>query len=228
MAQIRTTFALGAAAAALVVGSATAATAAGTGIHSGSATGPLFSGNVKGSLLGTATVSTSLGGGSCNQSTMLGSVNSDGTNLKIASASFTNNPGPACPGGGGTVAVTAQNLPWTGGNVTYDASHTGGRDATVTIAGFKVRADASILGGITCYYGGSVTGNGYNANNANRPDTTVAQAQIKLSNATVNKISSGSNFLCPSTATVTAAYQLQGESSPGSGSYSLQLWVAAS
>ncbi|MCP2338762.1 hypothetical protein [Actinomadura rupiterrae] len=228
MAQIRKSFMLAAAAAALVVGSATAATAAGTGIHSGSATGPLFGGNVKGSLLGTATVSTSVGGGSCNQSTMLGSVHSDGTALTINSATFTNNPGPACPGGGGTVTVTAQSLPWSGGNVTYDGAHTGGRDATVTIAGFKVRADASIFGGITCYYGGSVTANGYNPNNPNRPDTTVAQAQIKLANATINKISTGSNFLCPSTATVTAAYQLQGESSPGSGNYSLQLWVAAS
>lgn len=225
MAQIRKSLTMSAVAAALVVGSATASTAAGTGIHAGSATGPLFSGNVKASLLGTATVTTSLGGGSCNQSTMMGSVNSGGAG-SITSASFTNNPGPACPGGGGTVAVTAQGLPWTA-TVAYDGAHTGGRDGTLTLAGFKVQAVASILGGITCYYGGTVTANGYNADNANRPDTTVAQAQVKLNNVSISKLSGG-NFLCPATATVTSAYQLVGESSPGSGSYTTQLWVEAS
>ncbi|RMI47091.1 hypothetical protein EBO15_04150 [Actinomadura harenae] len=218
---------MGAAAVALVAGSATAASAAGTGIHSGSATGPLFTGNVQASLLGTASVTTSLGGGSCNQSTMTGSVNSDGTGVKITGASFTNNPGPSCPGGGGSVAVSAQGLPWTGGNVTYDSAHTGGRDASMTIAGFKVKAVASILGGITCYYGGSVTANGFNADNASRPVTTVSQAEIQLNNVTVN-VQSGGSFLCPSTATVSATYQLLGESSPGSGTYNQQLWVESS
>ncbi|WP_147341459.1 hypothetical protein [Actinomadura logoneensis] len=225
MAQTRKIFAMGAAAAALAIGSATAATAAGTAIHSGSATGPLFSGNVKASLLGTASVTTSLGGGSCNQSTMTGSVNSAGSG-SISAASFTNNPGPACPGGGGTVAVTALNLPW-GATVAYDPNHTGGRDGTLTMTNFKVKAVASILGGITCYYGGTAVANGYNPNNASRPDTTVNQAQIKLNNVSI-PVQSGGSFLCPSTATVTAAYQLLGESSPGSGSYTTQLWVAAS
>ncbi|MEV5571394.1 hypothetical protein AB0L06_15195 [Spirillospora sp. NPDC052269] len=225
MAQIRKSFAMGAAAAALVVGSATAASAAGVGIHAGSATGPLFSGNVKASLLGTASVTTSLGGGSCNQSTMSGSVTSGGSG-SITSATFTNSPGPACPGGGGTVAVTSQSLPWAA-TAAYDSAHTGGRDGTLTIAGFKVKAVASILGGITCYYGGTVTADGYNPNNASRPDTTVNQAQLKLNNVTV-PVASGGSFLCPSTATVTAAYQLLGESSPGSGSYTTQLWIEAS
>ncbi|MFC6881159.1 MULTISPECIES: hypothetical protein [Actinomadura] len=214
MVRTRQALTLGAAALAAVALAATPASAAGTVIHKGGPTGDPYTGKVRASLLGTASVTTSLGSGTCNRSTMDGSVNSDGTGLTITSASFTNDPGPACPGGGGTVAVTTEALPWSGGSVAYDSSHTGDRDAAVTIAGFKVKAVASVLGGITCYYGGSLTASGYNPDNPNRPDPKVAEAQVKVDGAKVAK-QSGSNFLCPGDATVTSAYRLQGETSPG-------------
>ncbi|MBW8483508.1 hypothetical protein [Actinomadura parmotrematis] len=226
MAHIRQSIAVGTALLAPLAVLAPAADAATTTIRRGTATAAAYSGSVRASLLGTASVSTSIGTGSCNQSTLTGSIQSNGTALSITAASITNNPGPACPGTGGTIAVTTQNLPWTGGSVVYDSAHTGGRDAAVTIAGFKVKAVASILGGITCYYGGSLTANGYNPDNAARPNTSVAQAEVGVNGATVSK-QSGSSFLCPSTATVTATYQLQGETTAGSGVFDQKLYVTS-
>ncbi|WP_067817135.1 hypothetical protein [Actinomadura kijaniata] len=225
MARIRQSVLASAVALATVALVAPPASAATTTIRKGSATAAPYAGNVRASLLGNATVSTSLGGGSCNRSTMTGSVNSDGTGMTITQAAFTNDPGPACPGDTGSVTVTTQNLPWSGGSVVYDAAHTGGRDAVVTIANFRVRAVASILGGITCYYGGNLVANGYNPDNPNRPVTSVAQAQVGVNNATVARQSGGS-FLCPSTATVTATYTLQGETAPGT--FNQTLYVTGS
>ncbi|MFI6516391.1 hypothetical protein ACIBF1_12600 [Spirillospora sp. NPDC050679] len=230
MAQFRQRAVLGAtaltASLATVALTALPASAATTTVRKGTATAAPYSGNVRATLLGTATVSTSLGGGSCNRATLNGAIQSNGTGLNVSAASIYNDPGPACPGGGGTVTVTTQGLPWTGGSVVYDAAHTGGRDAAVTIAGFKVKAVASILGGITCYYGGNLTANGYNPDNPSRPDPSVAQAQVGVSNAVVNRQSGGS-FLCPSTASVTVAYALQGETTAGSGTFDQKLYVTS-
>ncbi|MQY02706.1 hypothetical protein [Actinomadura macrotermitis] len=222
MAHFRQAVVLGAAALTALAVAAPPASAATTTIRKGSAAAAPYSGNVRASLLGTASVTTSLGSGTCNSSTMSGSIQSNGSALNITAASFTNVPGPACPGGGGTVTVTTLNLPWTGGSVVYDSAHTANRDAAVTIAGFKVKAVASILGGITCYFGGNLTANGYNPDNPNRPNTSVAAAEVGVNGATVSK-QSGSNFLCPATATVTATYQLQGETTAGN--YNQQLYV---
>lgn len=195
--------------AAAVVGlGATAAVAGTTTIHSGSASGPAYSGSVTASLLGTATVSTSIGSGSCNQSTMQGTINSNGTGLSISSATFNSNGGPCT--GSASATITAQHLPWSGGNVTY-APVSGGRDTTLTIANFSVQAVVNVFGGVSCTYGGTLTANGYNPNNPNRPVTSNNQAQASISGATVNK--TGGSFLCPSTATVTATYQLTGAGS---------------
>lgn len=168
----------------------------------------LFAGNVQATLLGTATVSTSAGGGSCTSSTLNGTLAAGG-GLTVNSASF-----GSCSG----ATVTAQNLPWTGGNITY-APVAGGRDGTATINGFRIKAVTTILGAsVTCIYGGNVTANAYNGTNAARPVTSNTEFQIYLNGASASK-QSGSSFLCPSTASVTAVYQLLGESSPGSGSY---------
>jgi hypothetical protein len=114
------------------------------------------------------------------------------------------------------VTVTATNLPWSGGSVVYGPVD-GGQDGTITVANFSV--SATILGSITCNYSGTLTGAGYNPDNAGRPDTSVAQAQAKIDAASVS-LASGSSFLCPSTATVTAAYQLVGSGGE-------QLWASA-
>lgn len=223
MARIRQALVLGTATAAVLAVAAPPASAATTTIRAGSATAAAYSGNVQADLLGTATVSSSLGGGTCDESTMTGSIQSDGTGLTINSASFSGAGGGPCAGATSST-ITTENLPWTGGNVTYDPNHMGGRDATVTIANFRVRAVVNFFGGITCIYGGSLTANGYNGDNANRPDTSNGEAQVGVNNATVNR-QSGSNFFCPSTAQVTAIYQLRGESTPGSGTFDQSLYV---
>jgi len=224
VARVRKLVTVGAAVVAAAALAAPPASAATTTIRKGSATADPYSGNVQASLLGTAEVSTSLGGGSCNQSTMTGTAGSDGTNLNISAATFANDPGPGCPGGGGTVTVTTENLPWSGGSAVFDGSHAGGRDAVITIAGFRVKAVASILGGITCYYGGSLTADGFNPDNPGRTDTSVAEAQVSVKNATVQK-QDGGNFLCPATATVTANYKLLGETTAGSGTFDQTLYI---
>lgn len=199
-----------AAACALAVPAVSAVSAASTQItrYPG---GGLYSGPVQAQLLGTATVSTSLGNGTCSQSTMTGSINSDGTGLAVTSATFGGPNGTGCSGDV-SATITAQNLPWTGGSVVYAPSGT--RDGTVTIANFRVRAVVQIFGGITCTYGGNLTANGYNPDNPNRPFPAVAHAQAGVNGAVVNKVSP-SGLLCPGTATVTATYALVGQGGTG-------------
>ncbi|WP_286990381.1 hypothetical protein [Thermomonospora sp. CIF 1] len=163
--------------------------------------GTPYSGGVKAELLGTATVTSSLGSATCNESVMNGTINSDGSNLTITSASFSNSGGNCT--GIISSAITTENLPWTGGNATYNPV-AGGRDGTVTIANF--RAKATLILGITCTYGGNLTANAYNPNNPNRPVPGVNEAQVSVSGATINKVSGG--ILCPSSATVSATYKL--------------------
>lgn len=193
------------------------ASAATTTIRKGTATAAPYSGKVQVSLIGTASVSTSYGSGTCNQSELSGSIASDGTGLSIGAATFTNNPGPDCPSSNNTAsAVTAENLPWSGGNAAF-APVAGGRDGTVTVANFRAKTvlkNVPVLGSITCFYGGSITIDAFNPDNPNRPDTSLNVAQVKATNLTLNR-ASGGNAFCPTTATATATYALHGESAPG-------------
>jgi len=222
--KIRTLAAFTAVTAATLFAAVPSASAATTTIHQTDAAGAPYGGNVQALLLGSATVTTSLGSGTCTSSEMLGSINSDGTGLSISAASFSSPPSTGCSGSISSTITTV--VPWTGGNVTY-APEEGGRDSTVTIANFRVKAVVNIFGGITCIYGGSITANGWNGDNPTRPDTTNSEAQAGLSGATVNKVNSGSNWLCPSTATVSGTYQLKGESTPSSGVYDQSLYVTS-
>jgi hypothetical protein len=222
VARLRQTAIIGTAAVAVLAAGLAPAYAAGTTIRQGSATAGAYSGNVQASLLGTATVSTSIGSGSCSESTMTGSINSDGSGLAISSASFSGEGGGDCSGSVSSTIET-QNLPWTGGDVTYDSGHTNGRDATVTIRNFSVKATVNIFGGITCEFGGTLTADGFNGDNASRPDTGSSDAQVGVQNAQVSK--SGGSWLCPGTATVSATYALRGETTAGSGTYDQPLYV---
>ncbi|WP_433463588.1 hypothetical protein [Spirillospora sp. CA-128828] len=208
MSRIRTLAVVGAASASALALMISPASAAGTSIHSGSISGPLYSGGVTATNLGNVTVTTSLSNATCTSAVQSGTVNSDGTNLNVTSASFS-----GCTSSLGSVTVTAQSLPWTGGSVVY-APVSGGRDGTITVGNFTVGATVF---GISCVYSGTLTGNGYNPDNPNRPNT-VAQAQAQISNGTVNK-KSGSG-LCPATATVNATYQLVGANGE-------QLWASS-
>ncbi|MFD0686648.1 hypothetical protein [Actinomadura fibrosa] len=225
MARIRQTAAVGTAVLAVLAVGTVPASAATTTIRKGSAAAAPYTGNVRASLLGSATVSSSIGSGSCNESTMTGAIQSNGTGLNVSSASFTSNGGGPCTGTT-TATITAQNLPWSGGSVVFDSAHTGNRDAAVTIANFRVKAVVNLLGGITCIFGGNLTANGYNPTNPNRPVTGNNQAQVGVNGATVSK-QSGSNIFCPSTATVTATYQLLGETVAGSGTFNQTLFVTS-
>ncbi|MBE1535006.1 hypothetical protein [Actinomadura algeriensis] len=222
MARIRQTAVIGTAALAVLALGAAPASAATTTVRAGSATAAPYAGDVKASLLGVATVSTVIGNGSCDESTMTGSVNSDGTNLTIDDATFSGAGGGPCTGTTSST-ITVQNLPWTGGSVAYDPNGTNGRDASVTIANFRVQAVVDLFGGITCVFGGNLTADGFNGNNPDRPDTTSGEAQVGVDGATVSK--QGGSWLCPSTATVTATYELLGESTPGSGTFDQSLYV---
>ncbi|GAB2830242.1 hypothetical protein GCM10022221_31200 [Actinocorallia aurea] len=159
-----------------------------------------YSGNVQGGLVGSASVTTSLGGGTCTSSTLGGTVTSGGA-LTISTASFAN-----C----GDTTVTAQNLPWTGGSFDNTTAVPGGREGTVTIGGFRVRAVVSVFS-ITCIYAGTVVADG---NNNADLDVTINQSLAKQS---------GSSFLCPGTASVTAAYTIRGETTAGSGTFNQAL-----
>lgn len=168
----------------------------------------LFVGNVQASLLGTASVTTSAGSGSCASSTLSG-ILAPGGGLTILAASFS-----SCSG----ATVSAEALPWANGNITHTTAIPGGRDGTATINGFRVRAVVSVLGiNFTCTYGGSLTADAYNGDNPARPVGSNDEFQIALNNASASRVSGG--FPCPSTASVTATYQILGESSPGSGVY---------
>jgi hypothetical protein len=227
MAQIRRLAVVGVSSLAALTMVASTASAATTTIRRGTAAAAAYSGNIQASLLGNATVSSSIGSGSCSQSTMLGSVQSNGTSLSISSATFTGAGGGSCSGSVSST-ITAQNLPWSGGNVTFTSAATsGGPNGTVTISNFRVKAVVNIFGGITCIFGGNLTANAYNPDNTSRPDTSVSEAQAYVNGATVTKVSSGSSFLCPSTATVTANYKLQGETTAGSGVYNQTLYITS-
>lgn len=179
-----------------------------TTIHSGSIDGPAYAGGVVATNLGNISVVTSLSNASCTSAVQTGTIDSDGTNLNVTAATFS-----GCTSSLGSVTVTASGLPWTGGSVVYSPV-AGGADGTLTVANFTVGATVF---GISCVYKGTLTGNGYNADNPNRPDTSVDQAEAQIVNGVVNKLSG--SFLCPSTATVNAAYQLVGSGGE-------QLWAS--
>ncbi|MGH3736079.1 MAG: hypothetical protein ACRDT6_10735 [Micromonosporaceae bacterium] len=216
-----------AAVATLTLAMASGAMAASTTIRKGSATADPYGGNVRGSLI-SATAGFSGGGLSvtCNQSTIEGSVNSDGTAMTVTTVSFsdTRTSDGRCPNSaGGSTSITALNLPYTGGNVTY-APVSGGQDGTMTIAGILVKAvNSTLLGTFTCHYtgtgaGGSGTGPLYNPDNPNRPVTTVAEGQFNANGISAVKVNTAeypSSGSCPSSGTLSGAYQLQGETSPG-------------
>ncbi|MWA07369.1 hypothetical protein F8568_045005 [Actinomadura sp. LD22] len=215
MSLIRNLAVMGAASASVLALAVSPASAATTHIHSGSITGPDFSGAVVATNLGSISVQTSLSNATCTSAVQNGTIESDGTDLTVTSATFS-----GCTSDLGSVTVTAQNLPWNGGSVTYtreESDPPGGPDGTLTVANYTVGAKVSFF---NCIYSGTLTGNGYNPDNPDRPDPSVNQAQAEIVNGVVSK-TSDSFFLCPDKATVNAAYQLVGSGGE-------QLWAYSS
>lgn len=176
------------------------------------ATNNLYAGNARATLIQNLVIS---GGGNttCTASTLNGTIDSDGNPLSITAATITGCSGTAS-------AITAQGLPWSNGTVVYSPASPG-RDGAVNLNGFSVRATVF---GVNCTYGANVAANGFNGNNANRPVTTNNEAQVNLAGITIPR--TAGIFLCPSSATITqGAYQLTGETSPGSGAFTNSLYV---
>jgi hypothetical protein len=232
MKHIRSLTAVGVVAAtafALVVPSASAST---TTVRRTNATGAAYSGNVQATLIQPVVTTTSLGSATCDTGTIDATVASTGANLNVSVYSFHNGSTPTtCPNSaGGTSTTTPVGLPWNGGNVTY-APVSGGHDGTFTVNSLQVTSITSgWFGSITCTYqgsgtGGAVTMDYYNPDNANRPVTTISQAEAKANGVTLNKVSG--SFLCPSTATYSAAFQILGETTAGSGVYNQKLYLTS-
>ncbi|WP_289009671.1 hypothetical protein, partial [uncultured Thermomonospora sp.] len=85
------------------------------------------------------------------------------------------------------------------------------------------------LGTFTCYYGlnssiTSLTFDLYNPTNPNRPDTSVNEAQAKMQNATLARLS-GSNALCPTTGTASGYGTVKGETVANSGVFDQTLYA---
>ncbi|WP_034274749.1 hypothetical protein [Haloechinothrix halophila] len=211
------------------------AAAGSTTIHRDSATGDPYSGAVHGDLISAAVeFESSAGNATCDQSTLDGSVNSDGTDADIADASYSDSSASdgSCPNDqGGRTTITPTDLPWSGGNVTY-APETGGQDGTITINNVSAEVDSTNSWGmqITCHFVGagandSVTGSVYNPDNANRPVSSVDEAQAELSQVELT-LTSG-DLGCPSSATMTATYSILGETESGSGTFDQTLYITS-
>ncbi|GAA3441176.1 hypothetical protein [Planomonospora venezuelensis] len=218
-------------AAAASILAAAPAWAATTTIHRDNAAGAAYAGKVRATLIAPVSVSTSLGTATCNTGNIDAAIQSDGTALNVSGFSFSNSPGPACPNSaGGQSTVSAVGLPWNGGNVTYGAV-SGGRDATLTLTNVRVSSvTTGWFGTITCVYRGSgasdsIVLDGFNADNAARPDPSVDQAQARAVNSGLSKVSG--SFLCPGTARYSATFQLLGETVAGSGVYDQKLHITS-
>lgn len=230
--SLRTVLTTTAAALAVSAFTMTAAVASTTTIHRDSATGAAYSGNLHGDLISSvAKFESSAGNGTCNRSTLDGSINSDGTNGVLTGLAFsdTSTSTGACPNDqGGTFKITAQNLPWSGSTVTY-APVAGGADGTATLANIQVRVDATTtLGNLTCYFAGagtnrSVSGKVFNPDNAARPVASLAQAQAQIDRARVVRTSG--SLGCPSEAFLTGTYTVMGETAAGSGVFDETLYL---
>lgn len=194
-----------------------AAAASATTIREGSATGSPYTGSVSGSQLGNSTFESSFVNVTCTGSSLAGDVTDSNGTGDIDSASWS-----GCTTNiGGTCTVTANNLSWPvkvtkvngqSWNGTFKASSV---SATVACSGTSV-------GSFTCTYrgsgnGDSVTGDAYNPDNANRPNST-SDAQVNFVDEGLSK--TGGSFACSSSATWTALYKINGAGNA-------DLWVTA-
>ncbi|MGI8334469.1 hypothetical protein ACRYCC_31345 [Actinomadura scrupuli] len=213
---------------ALVSPSASAAT---TTVHAGDAAGVAYAGNVRATLTSPLVSTTALGSATCDTGTVDATVQSDGSALDVSVWDFHNGSTTTCPSSvGGEANVGAVGLPWNGGSIAY-APAAGGRDGTFTVNNFKGNGGATgWFGTINCTYRGTGPGNSitldfYNPDNPNRPETALAQAQLKANNVRLTK-DSGS-FLCPGTVTYNGNFQVVGETTAGSGSYDQTLYLTS-
>ncbi|MEO3783979.1 hypothetical protein ABGB12_11645 [Actinocorallia sp. B10E7] len=160
------------------------ATAAAAALAIASPASAWTGGAITANLSSPLTVNSSIGTATCTSSTLNGSVTADEV-LTVSSASI-----GGCTGTF-SISVTPTNLPWGG---TLGAN-------SVSITGFQVSANVGVFGGITCIYGGSLNGS---------VTGSAPTLQASFSNVTVNKVSSGSHWFCPGSATISGGYTITG------------------
>ncbi|MBW8481687.1 hypothetical protein [Actinomadura parmotrematis] len=208
---------MAASAAAVAVAASPAAAAPPTVIHVNNAAGAAYSGSVRLTLTSPVSVTTSLGTASCNRGNIDGTTTSSGA-LTVSAYNFYNDPGPACTNSaGGSSTTTPVGLPWTGGDINWTGSA-----GTLRINNMQVTSTSStIFGNIVCNYRGSGTGNSITMAVTN--STASTQLKATATNISLTKVSSGSNILCPSTATYSAGFDVNGLAS---GVYNVKLFLS--
>lgn len=185
--------------AALTGAAALALTAMGTPAHAATqivGVDGTYGGDVRATLTSNLVISTTLlGTTTCTSSSITGTAPAGGSPLGVSGATF-----GGCSGTGNPT-LTAVNTGTWGGGVTATAAGVG----TLTISGFTVKANVTILGiPVTCTYSGTVTAA------VSGSSVTGGEARAVLNASTINK--SAGSFTCPGSANlVSGTYQLMGD-----------------
>ena len=191
-----------------------------------------YSGNFRFTNLSPLTVSASFSifgsiTAECSNANLSGTLTYDGLDVSLNSASVS-----GCTSSIGTASVSFEQLPYDDAVVNYSPGPNG-RDGALTFTDTDLRVKATIslpiLGTFTCYYGlnssiTSLTFDLYNPDNSNRPDASVNEAQAKMQNATLARLS-GSNALCPATGTASGYGTVKGEKVANSGVFDQTLYA---
>jgi hypothetical protein len=156
--------------------------------------GSAYSGNIVGTLKSGSTIvfSSSLRNVTCNQSSLSGSAVSNGSDADVSSASFNYNGGHCQNSDSGTTQIVA-NTPWNNGSFTVNS---------LTLNAVSVTTHGS--DGLDCNWTGSGSGGSVTLSLKNgSSDLEAAASNDGFSRA------SGSDFLCPSSATMSGTYILR-------------------
>jgi hypothetical protein len=155
----------------------------------------------------------------CTNAQLNATVLSNGTGGQLTGVTLNNGAGPCTNNRGGTTTVTTQNLPYSGGTVTY-APVAGGRDGTLVIASPNAAVSVKAVLTLptlgvptqTCYYGlktttPAITIDLWNGTNANRPVTTNSHSQGRLTGQRLDLLT-GSTSNCPTSASANGKFQI--------------------
>jgi hypothetical protein len=156
--------------------------------------GSAYTGDIVGTLKSGSSIvfSSSLRNVTCNQSSLGGSAVSDGSDADVSSASFAYNGGNCQNSDSGTTQIVG-NTPWNNGSFTH---------STLTLANVSTTTHGS--DGLDCNWVGSGAGNSITLSLKNgTSDLEAAASSDGFSRA------SGSEFLCPSSATMSGTYVLR-------------------
>jgi hypothetical protein len=173
---------------------------------------------------------------SCDEVTLDGTTNSDGTRAALTGASLADSsiPDGACPDNtGGKVRIGLYDAPYPGA-IIY-APVPDGRDAVSTAPGVRIQAVVTDASGATktCYYGGSgergrVALDLYNRDNPNRPVPSLDELQGRPAAARLNlDPDRTSDPSCLPTAAVTAVFVVRGQAPDSPREFDQKLYITS-